>query len=86
MTKIVEENDPRDHYKATLEHGSLVMKPYCSCGNILDEDYFCDRCNRKCHCHQIVCDNDVTLSMVKSYVKKSSRFSAFKVKLANEMG
>jgi hypothetical protein len=84
MTKIVEENTSRDHYKATLENGSLVMKPHCTCGNILDEDYFCDKCDRKCHCHQIICDTETTLKMVESYMKKSSRFSAFKVKLADE--
>lgn len=84
MTKIVEEKGPRDHYKATLESGSLVMKPYCACGNILDDDYFCDRCDRKCHCHQIICDTKATLELVKSYVKKSSQFSAFKIKLADE--
>jgi len=85
MTTIVEKNDlPCDQYEATLENGSLVMKPYCACGNSLNEDYFCDRCNRQCHCHQIVCDNEATLKLVKNYIRKSSQFSAFKVKLASE--
>jgi len=86
MTTIVEKNDlPCDHYEATLENGSLVMKPYCACGNSLNEDYFCDRCNKRCHCHQIVCDNEATLKLVKSYIRKSSRFSAFKVKLTSDI-
>jgi hypothetical protein len=85
MTTIVEKNNlPRDHYKATLENGSLIMKPYCACGNSLDEDYFCDKCNRRCNCHQIVCDNKNTLKLVKNYTRKSSQFSAFKIKLASE--
>ena len=84
MTEIAEENGPRDHYRATLEDGSLVMKPYCSCGDLLDEDYLCNKCNRKCHCHRIICDTNATLETVKSYMKKSSQFSAFKVRLADE--
>lgn len=87
MTTIVEKNDlpPCDHYEATLENGSLVMKPYCACGNSLNEDYFCDRCNKRCHCHQIVCDNEATLKLIKSYMRKSSQFSAFKVKLTTDI-
>ena len=85
MTTIVENNNlPPDNYKATLENGSLTMKPFCSCGNSLDEDYFCDKCNRRCNCHQIVCDNENTLKLVKKYTRKSSQFSAFKIKLASE--
>lgn len=83
MTKIVEKNSPpSDYYEAALEKGSLVMKPYCACGNALNEDYFCDKCNRRCNCRQIVCDNENTLKLVKNYIRKSSKFSAFKVKLA----
>ena len=85
MTTIVEKNDlPCDHYGATRENGSLVMKPYCACGNSLNEDYFCVKCNKRCHCNQIICDNEATLKLVKSYMRKSSQFSAFKVKLASE--
>jgi len=85
MTKIVEKNNlPCDQYEATLENESLVMKPYCACGNSLDEDYFCNKCNRHCRCNQIVCDNENTLKVVKNYIRKSSQFSAFKVKLAGQ--
>jgi hypothetical protein len=86
MTTIVEKNDLTcDHYEATLENGSLVMKPYCACGNSLNENYFCDRCNKRCHCHQIICYNEATLKLVKSYMRKSSQFSAFKVKLTTDI-
>lgn len=85
MTKIVEkDNLPSDHYQATLENGSLVMKPHCACGNVLDEDYYCHECDRKCYCHQIVCDNEATLDLVKRYISKSPQFSGFKVKLTSE--
>ncbi len=85
MTKIIENNNLlRDHYEATLENGSLIMKPYCACGNSLDEDYFCDKCNRRCNCNQIICDNENTLKLVKNYTRKSPQFSAFKIKLASE--
>lgn len=85
MATILERDDsPRDHYAATLDNGSLVMEPHCACGNPLNEDYFCDRCNRQCHCRQIVCDNETTLDLVKRYIRKSSQLSAFKVKLIGQ--
>ena len=83
MTEIVEkENIPRDHYMAGLENGSLVMQPHCACGNSLDEDYFCEKCRKKCRCHLIICDKIETLNRVRDYIRKSSQFSGFKAKLA----
>ncbi|MFP3869341.1 MAG: hypothetical protein ACLFVT_00480 [Syntrophobacteria bacterium] len=84
MTRIVEEKRPRDHYKATVENGSLVMKPYCACGNLLDEDYLCEKCNRRCHCTEILCDTHATLELVKRYIRQSPQFAAFRAKLASE--
>jgi len=82
MTTIVEEEGrPRDHYKATLEEGSLVLKPYCSCGNILGEDYLCEKCQKRCHCNLIICRDETTLELVQTYIRKSPSFSAFRVKL-----
>jgi hypothetical protein len=82
MSKNSEKAGPAvDHYKATLEDGALVMRPYCACGHALDEDYFCDPCNKKCRCREIICDNDATLGRVKDYIRKSSRFSGFRIGL-----
>ena len=82
MTTIVEKEDhPRDHYEAAIEDGSLVMKPHCACGNILGEDYFCEKCKRRCQCNLIVCDDQATQDMVKDYIRRSSSFSAFKTRL-----
>ena len=86
MTKIVEKNTlPSDHYAATLEEGSLVMKPYCACGNALNEDYFCEKCNRRCHCNQIVCDTEATMELVKRHIRKSPKLSEFRAKLASDV-
>ena len=83
MTQIAEKNTPpHDYYEAALENGELVMQPYCACGNALDEDYVCGKCHRRCQCNQILCNDEATLERVKSYIRKSSQFSAFKVKLA----
>lgn len=68
----------QDYYEATIEDNSLVMKPYCACGNPLDEDYFCEKCNHRCHCYQVYCDTEKTLELVNRYIKQSSRFSGFK--------
>jgi hypothetical protein len=83
MTTVMEKNNiSPDYYKTTMENGSPVMEPHCGCGNPLNDDYFCEKCNRKCHCRLIVCDNETTLERVKDYIRKSSQFSGFEVKLA----
>ena len=84
MTEIVEEKRARDHYKASMEDGSLVMKPHCACGNPLDEEYFCEKCDKRCHCNEIICDSEATLELVQGYIKRSGQFSAFRAKLASE--
>ncbi len=83
MTQIIEKDHlPRDYYAASLENGSLVMTPYCACGNSLNDDYFCEQCNKKCQCHLIVCDDAATLDLVNRYIRKASQFSGFKARLA----
>jgi hypothetical protein len=85
MTQIVEKgNIPRDYYETTLDNGSLMMKPYCACGNRLDDDYFCEKCQRECRCHLIICHDEETLALARHYIRKSSQFSGFKAKLAGE--
>ncbi len=86
MTDIVEKNNPpRDYYEAGLENGSLVMTPHCACGNVLNEEYYCEKCKRKCHCNQILCDDEATLELVKRHIRKSPKLSAFKAKLAGDV-
>ena len=85
MTQIVEkDNLPRDYYEASLEDGSLVMKPYCACGNSLNEDYFCEKCRRKCHCRLVICNDEATLALVTRYIRQSSQFSSFEARLTGK--
>jgi hypothetical protein len=85
MTRIVEkDNSPRDYYEASFESGSLLMTPCCACGNRLGEDYFCEKCNRKCRCRRIICRDQATLNRVKHYIRKSSQFSGLTVTLSAE--
>jgi len=78
------ENKNQDFYDASLENGSLVMIPRCACGNVLNEYYYCEKCNRRCHCYRIVCDNSATLDLVQKYIREASQFAAFTASLANE--
>ena len=70
-----------DTYYAYLEEGELVLEPYCSCGNQLDETYFCDACKRHCRPTDILCEDEGTLKMVDQYIRTSSKFSKFKAML-----
>ena len=85
MTTIVEkERRPHDYYDACFEDGNLTMRPYCACGNVLDEDYFCEKCNKRCHCNLILCRDDATLNIVNSYIRNAPSFSIFKAKRKDE--
>ena len=68
-------------YYAHLEDGQLVMEPQCSCGNPLDESYFCDTCNKRCRCTDILCEDQTTLNLVEKYIRTSPRFRSFKAML-----
>jgi len=70
-----------DTYYAYLEDGELVLEPYCSCGNQLDETYFCDACKRHCRLTDILCEDEGTLKMVDQYIRTSSKFRRFKAML-----
>jgi len=70
-------NSEVDFYYATLEGGELVMEPHCACGNVLEEGYFCEKCNRQCVCTEIKCKNDATLEYVKGFLKNNEKFKNF---------
>jgi len=70
-----------DTYYAYLEDGELVLEPYCSCGNSLDEMYYCDVCKRHRHPTDVLCEDESTLKMVDRYIRTSSKFSRFKAML-----
>jgi hypothetical protein len=71
----------QDFYRAHLENGQLAMAPFCACGNALNEDYFCERCQRKCRCELVICEDQATLDRVREYILKASQFSGFKARL-----
>lgn len=84
-TQIIKIDKSKDYYKAVLENGSLVMTPFCSCGNYLKEDYFCEKCNKHCKCFNIICDNESTLKIVKKNIRDSSKFAEYKAYLSDNV-
>lgn len=66
-----------DFYYATLEGGELVMEPHCACGYSLEEEYFCEKCNRQCVCTEIRCRNDATLEYVRGFLESNEKFKNF---------
>ncbi len=87
LCKVTERKDKdikSGYFHATLEEGSLVMEPHCTCGNHLLEDYFCERCQKQCRCLDILCDNETTLRHVQNLIKNSEGFKRFKAALAEE--
>lgn len=72
----------QDHYQAFLEEGELVIQPFCACGNPLNEDYFCEKCNRHCRCYLIICQDVSTLERVRLYIRRAPQFALYRAQLA----
>jgi hypothetical protein len=68
-------------FYARLEEGRLVMEPYCSCGNQLDEGYNCEKCNKHCQIPDILCEDQATLNLVEKYGRTSPKFRNFNIML-----
>ena len=74
----------RGAYYACLEDGQLVMEPSCACGNPLDETYLCDKCDKRCQCTDILCEDQATLNIVEKYIRTSPKFRGFKAMLGKK--
>jgi hypothetical protein len=71
-------------FYAHLEDGQLVMEPYCSCGNQLDESYNCEKCKKHCNCPDILCEDQATLNLVEKYMRTSPKFRHFNAMLGKK--
>jgi len=73
-------------YYAYLEDGQLVMEPYCTCGNALNENYYCEKCEKHCRCTDVICEDQATLNLVEKYMRNSPKFRNFNVTLGKRKG
>jgi len=74
----------KDYFIASHEEGELIMKPFCACGNYLDEKYFCTDCSKQCMCTHVFCTNEDVLDQVSGFIKNSPSFRHFKAVLLPE--
>jgi hypothetical protein len=73
-------DEKADFFTAEMEDGELTMKPFCKCGNILDEKYFCEKCQRQCLCTDIICADETTFR----FVQDNPPFKKFRFFLASK--
>lgn len=74
----------RDYFIAAIEDGELAMRPHCSCGNFLEDDYFCTQCKKQCLCTSVYCVDQETLKVVDDFINKSPSFKNFEARLLTE--
>ncbi len=74
----------QDYLLARWENNELAMQPFCSCGSILGEDYFCSKCNRECDCTFIMCEDPQALSVVQKLIQGNPSFRNYKASLLNQ--
>ena len=70
-----------EYFLASMEDGQLVMEPFCSCGNILDENFHCPSCNKVCDCRFVACTNPDSLAIVEKLVAGNPSFRNFEASL-----
>ena len=71
----------QDYYIARWEDNELVMEPFCFCGNALDEDFFCKKCDRECDCTFVACCDPQSLSVAEKLINGSPSFRNFKISM-----
>jgi hypothetical protein len=74
----------RDYFIAHFEDGGLVMEPYCSCGEALNEDYFCTVCGRQCTCIEVRCKDREAFDLMETLIRENPRFKNFRAILIQE--
>ena len=74
----------RDYFLAHWEDKELVMEPHCHCGNDLDEEYHCSRCDRRGDVTFVVCEDPQTLSVVEKLLQGNPNFRKFEASLVNK--
>lgn len=70
-----------DYLQASIEDGQLVIEPFCSCGSMLDENYQCPECNRKCDCKFVACEDPQALAIVEKLIAGNPSFRNFEASL-----
>jgi hypothetical protein len=73
-----------DFFSAHLVEGELIMEPHCACGEVLEEEYYCEKCKRQCRCLEIRCENEVTLRYVEGSIRSHPGFKNFRAVLARK--
>ena len=74
-------NRKQDYFLARWENEELIMEPFCYCGNELDENYYCEKCQHQCSCTFVACKNLGTLSVVRKFIHGNPRFKGFEASL-----
>ena len=74
----------QDYLLAYWENGELVMEPTCSCGNALEENFFCGKCNRECDCTFIACNDPQALAVAEKLVAGNPNFKNYRTALLDK--
>ena len=70
----------KDYFVASSGEGSLAMRPYCGeCGVQLNEDYYCEDCNRQCRCMHIRCEDEESYSLAYALLRNNEKFKNFTI-------
>lgn len=79
----IEELRERDEpfFLAFWENQELVMEPRCSCGEILEENFYCVKCGKSVDISSFVCRSTDVLPIVEKLMRGNPEFKYFKLYL-----
>ncbi|MCX7823458.1 MAG: hypothetical protein N2260_08465 [Syntrophobacterales bacterium] len=79
----IEDLKKRDEpfFLAFLENQELVMEPRCSCGEILEENFYCVGCKKSVDISCFVCRSTDVLPIVEKLIRGNPEFKYFKLYL-----
>jgi hypothetical protein len=79
VTRAELKSRQQDYFLAQWVNGALSMVPHCHCGEVLNEKYFCESCNREGDPTFLACEGNVAFSVAQRLIQGNPSFRDFGV-------
>ncbi len=81
VTKEDMKQNETSYFLASWEDNQLVLEPYCFCGEMLEENFFCPRCRENRAIDVILCREFKIVGIVEKFIHGNPQFKDFRAYL-----
>lgn len=67
----------QDYFLARWVDGALSMQPHCACGEVLNDNYCCESCNREADPTFLACVGTTAFSVAQRLIQGNPNFRDF---------